>query len=407
MKAHLIFSLILLLQWSFSQAQDPLNIDFSVALKQLINNQRDSLSLASFGEIPAKQFVQEGWELFNLREEKELQDGGVQMERFRPIIKEDVLELRGDFVVVLLHEPSGSTIRLATLKIDGTPIQSFILHDKYGYLYEKNFRAFSFQEPYHFNSEQNVFEFYQLIYGYEPIPDLESPTQDPIYHQSFHQLKVNELGLFELVYSEDTGDIMFRREKQAPLIHEVEFYELSILSVSDANRPESALWQEKHLTHGDMGSHDSIVIALNYGAQWDRRFFFLEPKVNYEILKVSQRHENVMMFPGDGTSCELHNWKRYISPWQDLHCEEHFFETLSYNSEELQRFPDYSAEELLAAFRLGCGNENVLGDYHETNSLPRLDNCKIAPARIIIRIEYSGPSGKGLKHLIFEIANSC
>lgn len=404
-------SLILLFQGHMLQAQEFQKVDFTQGIKQLMNHQVDSLSLKSFGYVSVQQFNQEGWEQFNLREQKDLKNGRVLMERFLPIVKKDVIEIRPDLVVVLLHEGSGSKIHVASLKMDGTPIQSFLLHDKFGYLYEKNFRSYSYTEPYHFNQLQNVFEFYQLTYGYDPIPYLNNPTQDPIYHQSFHQLMVNDQGYFELVYSSDdfqeTGDIIFRREKQIHAIHEVEFHELSIFTVSDENRPENALWSEKHITYGDMDSHDSIVIHLNYGAKWDRQFFFLEPRDNHHIIKVSQRHENVMMFPGDGTHCELQNWKRYRSSWKDLHSESNFFMTQTYEAEEGQRFPDYLPEELLAAFRSACGSEDIAEEYRNIMSLPHPDHGRVAPTRIIIRVEFSGPLGTGMKYLIFELANSC
>lgn len=404
-------SLILLFQGHMLQAQEFQKVNFTQGLKQLMDQQVDSLSLTSFEDLSVQQFNQEGWEQFNLREQKDLKNGRVLMERFLPIVKEDVIEIRPDLVVVLLHEASGSKIRVASLKMDGTPIQSFLLHDKYGYLYEKNFRSYSYTEPYHFNQLQNVFEFFQLTYGYEPIPYLNNPTQDPIYHQSFHQLSVNDQGYFELVYSSDdfqeTGDIIFRREKQIHAIHEVEFHELSIFTVSDENRPENALWSEKHITYGDMDAHDSIFIHLNYGAKWDRQFFFLQPRENHQIIKVSQRHENVMMFPGDGTHCELQNWKRYRSSWKDLHSEAHFFMTQAYDAEERQRFPDYLPEELLAAFRLTCGSEEIAEEYRNIISLPHPDHGRVAPTRIIIRVEFSGPLGTGMKYLIFNLANSC
>ncbi len=406
-KHHFAIAFFFLFQTHFLKAQEAVKIDFTVALEKLMNNQTDSLSLAILDDVPAKQFNQEGWEFFNLRENKELQNGRLSMDRFRPIVKEDVIEVREDLVVVLLHERNQRKLRLLSLKLNGDPIESFLLHDLYGYLYEKNFRAYSLQEPYRYDQDRKVFEFYQLIYGYERIPNLENPTQDPIYLQSFHQLKINNQGLFELVLSEDTGDIMFSRKKNIPSIHEVAFHELSILCVSNKSNPENTLWPEEYMTHGDMDSHDSIVIPLAYGAKWDNRFFFIQPRENHQILQVSQRHENIMMFPGDGTSCELRHWKRYQSPWRNLHCEENFFMTSSYNPEDLQRFPAYLPEEILVAFRAACGDENIAPFYHEDIAVPNLEHPRIVPDRIIIEIEYVGPEGAGKKHLIFELANSC
>ena len=406
-KKYLAFVLLLLSEACFSQEQGATNSAFSVALRQLLDNQRDSIPIASLGDIPAKQFNREGWEFFNQREGKELQNGNLSLNGFRPIVQEDIVEVREDLIVVLLHGPDQRKIHLASLKRNGDPIQSFLLSDRFGYLYEKNFRAYSFEEPYHYDERKKTFEFYQLIYGYEKIPIIESPTQDPIYHQSFHQLKINNQGLFDLVFSSDTGDILFNREKTTPLTHEVEFHELSILCVSNKNNPESALWQEEYMTHGDMESHDSITISLSYGAEWQERFFFLRPREGHQVLEVSQRHENIMVFPGDGTTCELGQWKRYQSPWLDLHCEDDFFITRSYSPEEFQRFPDYLPEELLAAFQSTCGNEKVPEENLGGLGIPSLDYSHIAAARIVIRIEYLSPSGKRIKYLILELANSC
>ena len=114
-----------------------------------------------------------------------------------------------------------------------------------------------------------------------------------------------------------------------------------------------------------------------------------------------------MVFPGDGTTCELGQWKRYQSPWLDLHCEDDFFITRSYSPEEFRRFPDYLPEELLAAFQSTCGNEKAPEEHLGVLAIPSLDNSRIAAARIVIRIEYLSPSGKRMKYLILELANSC
>ena len=155
--------------------------------------------------MPAVQFEEADWAFFNAHEREDMEDGKVPLHRFRALVKEDVVALRDDLAVVLLHEREGWKVRVATFTPEGLPIQSFLLYDRYGYLYEKNFRAYSMNQPIHFNASENTFDFYQLMYGYEPIPTLDQPSQDPVEHQSFHQVAVNEEGLIELRYSEATG----------------------------------------------------------------------------------------------------------------------------------------------------------------------------------------------------------
>lgn len=367
----------------------------------------DTLSLEGFGEVKAIQFSETGWEHFNANEQKGLLNFHIPMDRFRSIVMDDVVEIREDIVVLLLTEKKGFKVYLASFTQSGMPIESFLLHDHYGYLYEKNFRAYSFQKPIHFNERKNTFDFYQLIYGYERIPSIEDPTQDPIYHQSFHQVIVNDEGHIELVYSEETGKKMFSRALEIPVIHEVAFQELSILTVSDAGDPELALWSETFITHGDMESHDSLTIYLPYGAHWEDRFFFLQPSAGQIIIDVSQRHENVPVFPGDGSTCELQNWKRYQSPWKNLYHEEHFFQTISIDPVDQKRFPDYSYKELTAAFEAMCGSIDEMDGMEGLIAVPHPDSVRIAVDRIVLRIRFKGPNGEGSKYLILKVANSC
>ena len=104
------------------------------------------------------------------------------------------------------------------------------------------------------------------------------------------------------------------------------------------------------LTPGDMDAHDSLVIQLDFESNWSGRFFFIEPAEGYSIVEVAQRHENILTFPGDGTTCSLENWNRYASTWKDLHCTEHFFQTVSLNANEKGQFHAFEQGELLAAF---------------------------------------------------------
>ena len=113
------------------------------------------------------------------------------------------------------------------------------------YLYEKNWRSFSFTEAVHYNPALQGFEFFQLTYGYEPIPTREHPTQDPIYHQSYHLVTVDESGHILLARSEPTGDRMFNREPSRFVQHEVAFQAFSLFTVHDDAVPRDAIWEEQ------------------------------------------------------------------------------------------------------------------------------------------------------------------
>ena len=210
------FLYIALLASSTLNAQEIPPGNFANGIDLLLAGQIDSLPISHLEVIPAIQFDMVGWEFFNENEKKSTQNGGVDLGSFLPITKGDVVEVRDDHLVLLIHEKQGGKIYLASITSQGIPIESFLLHDQYGYLHEKNFRAFSYTEPVRFNLDMQAFEFYQLIYGYEPIPTLENPTQDPIYHQSFHRVVVNDQGRIELNLSEMTGNRIFRREKDCP-----------------------------------------------------------------------------------------------------------------------------------------------------------------------------------------------
>ena len=72
-------------------------------------------------------------------------------------------------------------------------------------------------------------------------------------------------------------------------------------------------------------------------------------------MEVAQRHENILTFPGDGTTCSLENWNRYASTWKDLHCKEHFFQTVSLNANEKGQFHAFEQGELLVHLRPNAG----------------------------------------------------
>ena len=380
---------------------------FPQRLEQLMKGQRDSLNLDESAWMHAVQFDQRGWDVFNQHERKSLDHGRVSLARFSPLTRQDIVEVREDHTVALLREKQGRRIHLASLDSAGTPIEGFLLHDRFGYLYEKTHRAHSFDTPIHFNPQQNAFEFYQLTYGYEPIPTLESPTQDPIYYQSFHQVAVDEEGRIVLLLSETTGQRMFNRTRDPLVVHEVAFLELSLFTVSQGGEPRDAMWDPTFITHGDMESHDSITVHLAFEVPWADRFFFLEPAEGITITDVAQRHENVMTFPGDGSTCTLQQWKRHQSPWTPLHLEEGVFQTRRLKPSEDQQFPKHTPEELRTAFTTECLWPGAPPIEELSPMEPHPDDTRIVLDRIVLRVRYDGPSGPGEKHLLLMMPSGC
>ena len=400
------FLYIALLASSNLSAQEITPGNFANEIDLLLAGQIDSLPISHLEVIPAIQFDMVGWEFFNENEKKSTQNGGVDLGSFLPITKDDIVDVRDDHLVLLIHEKQGGKIYLASITSQGIPIESFLLHDQYGYLYEKNFRAFSYTEPVRFNRDIQAFEFYQLIYGYEPIPTLENPTQDPIYHQSFHRVVVNDQGRIELNFSEMTGNRIFRREKRLSVLHEVAFHEFSLFTVSEKNEPRSAIWEDNFITHGDMDSHDSIIIHLEFESRWEDRFFFLQPAEGITILEVSQRHENILSFPGDGTTCSLSEWNRFQSPWRNLYCEENFFQTTSISEKEKLLFLEYNETDIIEAFEQVCGRIPT----KDINSLvmePSPSHVRVVVDCIVLRIKFICPSGNKEKFIIFQLSEGC
>lgn len=386
--------------------QEPGDVDFGHRLECVVNGMCDSASVDELGWITAIQFDEPGWEYFNEREKKGLSNGFVALNAFRPIQKEDIVALRPNHAVVLLHARQGPTIRLASIARNGVPIQSFLLRDHFGYLYEKNWRSFSFTEAIHYNPTLQGFEFFQLTYGYEPIPTRERPTQDPIYHQSYHLVTVDESGKILLTQSEPTGDRMFNREPSRFVQHEVAFQAFSLFTVHDDAVPRDAIWEERFLTPGDMDAHDSLVIQLDFESNWSNRFFFIEPADGYSILEVAQRHENILTFPGDGTTCSLEDWNRFTSPWRNLHCTENFFQTVSLNADEKRLFNAFEQDELLAAFEAECGAYNPEDD-HSLIAIPSPYSPLVVVDCIVLRVQYEGPSGSGENVITLKLASGC
>ena len=398
--------LILVSVASVACAQEFHSLDFASRMDSLIHGHIDSLALTELGKFQTVQFDREGWQWFNEHEMKSAPNSQVFLDLVRPIVKDDIIGMNDHHWAVLLNEKKGSKIYLVTISSQGIPLEGFLLHDHFGYLYEKTFRSYSFEDPVHFNPEEQAFEFYQVTYGYERIPTLESPTQDPIYHQSFHRVGINEKGQIELRLSESTGNHIFRREHVKLVEHELAFQEFSLWYVSEEGQLQSEIWNEAFVTHGDMDSHDSIAIHLEYESRWNNRFFFLQPAEGTTIVEVSQRHENILSFPGDGSTCSLPQWKRFRSPWRDLHCEENFFQTVSLDSEERRKFSEYTQTELIQAFEEGCGTVPSMESLALVME-PHPDQAQVVVDRIVLRVRFINDSEEHYKFILLQLATGC
>ena len=391
---------------SFACAQEIQFLDFASHMDSLIHGRIDSLSLTELGKLQTVQFAREGWQGFNEHEMKDAPDGQVFLGLMHPIVQDDIVGMNDHHWAVLLHEKKGTKVYLATISSLGVPMEGFLLHDRFGYLYEKNFRSHSFEDPVHFNPAEQAFEFFQLTYGYERIPTLESPTQDPIYHQSFHRVGVDERGKIELRLSESTGNQLFRREHVNLVPHGLGFEEFSLWYVSEEGQLQSEIWDEAFVTHGDMDSHDSITIHLEFESRWDNRFFFLQPAEGTTIVEVAQRHENILSFPGDGSTCSLPHWKRFKSSWRDLHCEEDFFQTVPLDSEARTMFSEYTPSELMQAFEKECGKVPSMESLALVME-PHPSYTQVVVDRIVLRVRFLNDSGEHDKFILLQLATGC
>lgn len=369
--------------------------NFREDLERLISGEIDSLSLPENHNIRLQYFDIDGWQGFNESEKSNYPDGIISTTEFYPISRDEIISISQNRILLVLKMQNGWKTYAATFQTDGTPIEAFLLHNHYGYLYEKNYRAYSFDQPWRYNKSTEQFLFYQLIYGYEPIPSIEEPTKDPIYHQSFHQVEADDSGYFQVSTLNASRDYLFSREDRQSKIHTAEFFEFKIQTVSDANRPETELWSEEHLITADMESHDSLTVYLNYEADWSDQFFFIQTQGDYTVTDVSQSFENVMIYQQDGSICELNSWKTYRSPWTDLHLEDDFFSTQSLEKEQLSHFPEFSNKELLMEIQSKCDESaNTESDH------------RIVTKRIFLKFNYSFPSGSSTKYLTLELATS-
>ena len=147
-------------------AQHPHAESFGDNVALLLQGQIDTLSLEQLQTIPLVQFDNEGWDFFNQHEAKSAPDGLLHFSDLTPLLTNDIVDVHDNHISVLLRERDGFKIYLASFTDQGTPIEAFLLHDHYGYLYEKSFRAYSFNQPIHHNPNEKGFEFYQLTYGY-------------------------------------------------------------------------------------------------------------------------------------------------------------------------------------------------------------------------------------------------
>jgi hypothetical protein len=121
---------------------------------------------------------------------------------------------------------------------------------------------------------------------------------------------------------------------------------------------------------------------------------------------VVQRHENILFFPGDGDFCPLEKWKRYRSDWNEVYIEEGIFSLRELSQEESKRFVPYERDELLKAFAKECGPLPESSTFNGVG-IPHPDEGIVVTDRIILRIRFEGPAGKGTKYLIFGLPNGC
>ena len=152
--------LILVSIASFACAQEFHSLDFASRMDSLIHGRIDSLKLTELGNLRTVQFDSEGWQGFNEHEMKDAPDGQVFLGLMHPIVQDDIVGMNDHHWVVLLHEKKGAKIYLATISSQGVPMEGFLLHDRFGYLYEKTFRSYSFEHPVHFNPAEQAFEFF-------------------------------------------------------------------------------------------------------------------------------------------------------------------------------------------------------------------------------------------------------
>ena len=210
----------------------------------------------------------------------------------------------------------------------------------------------------------------------------------------------------ELLLSEPTGNQIFRREHVELVSHEVAFQGFSLVAMSEKGQPQSAIWQDAFVTHGDMDSHDSITIQLDFEAPWARRFFFLQPNEGTTIVEVSQRHENILSFPGDGSTCSLPRWRRFQSTWRDLHCEENFFQSVALDEQEKRRFSEYTQAELARAFEEECGDVPDMASQSLVME-PSPSYVRVVVDQIVLRISFLNASGRQEKFILLQLAGGC
>ena len=69
----------------------------------------------------------------------------------------------------------------------------------------------------------------------------------------------------------------------------------------------------------------------------------------------------------------------------------------------LTKTENYTEEQLQAAFAAVCGSGDVLPGSPE----PSPQHARVVVERVVIRIQFEGPHGSGLKYLILHIPHSC
>ncbi len=123
-------------------------------------------------------------------------------------------------------------------------------------------------------------------------------------------------------------------------------------------------------------------------------------------IKMEMQFETSITIMNEGPHCDLVNWKHYTSDWSKLStAETNIFQAASYSTQDWERFPEVTVDEILAAVKQQCpGWEEHARTIKSPNDYP----SSVGVSRYFLRITGTDKTGKLITRVLtFNVPMGC
>lgn len=123
-------------------------------------------------------------------------------------------------------------------------------------------------------------------------------------------------------------------------------------------------------------------------------------------INIEMRYETSISIMNEGPHCDLIDWKHYTSDWSELSTEgTNFFKAASYSTQDWERFPEVTVDEILEAVKQECSGWE---DHARTIKSPNDYPSAVGVSRYFLRISGTDKTGKQVtRTLTFNVPMGC